>query len=156
MDRVIHRKPVDLPPSFTAKIKNKSLPGKPRWIFGPRSCLWKLQPVPNTSVWDAKMMWSLAAAQCQQECSDCDFCCPVLSLPCWHCRQSPFLILTASPHALNELTWKHPETKTKAMILAKLQISGRTALGSSDTPCCISNHQQTGNAPLEIPLQLPA
>lgn len=37
-----------LPPSFTAKIKDKSLPGKPRWICGPGaacgSCSWCQTP----------------------------------------------------------------------------------------------------------------
>lgn len=78
----------------------------------PRSCLWKLQLVPNTSVWDDKMMWLLAAAAAQ--CSGSDFCCSVLSLPC-HGTPRLLLALQAEPlpHPDSTMTcfkWTHLKT----------------------------------------------
>lgn len=99
-----------LPPSFTAKIKGKNLPRKPRWICGQGaacgSCSQCQIPPYEMIRWCDCWLLLLSVSS---ECSDGHFCWSVPSMAppgcCWHCRQSPFLILTASWHALNELTW---------------------------------------------------
>lgn len=72
-----------LPPSFTAKIKGESLPGKPRWICGQGaacgSCRWCQIPPYEMIRWCD--CW-LLLLRVSRECSDSDFCWAVLSLPC--------------------------------------------------------------------------
>lgn len=100
-----------LPPSFTGKIKGKSLPGKPRWICGQGaacgSCSWCQIPRYEMIRWCD--CWLLLQPVLWQW-----LCCSVLSLPC---QGTPRLLLALQaeppPHPDSTTTcfkWTHLKT----------------------------------------------
>lgn len=116
MDRVIHRDPA----SFLHCWDKRQKPSKKaKMDLWPRSCLWKLQPVPNTSVWDDKMMWLLAAtAQCQQRV----LWWPLLLVCAVHGTPRLLLALQAEPLPNPDSTmtcfkWTHLKQKQKPWLL---------------------------------------